>query len=265
MRLSTAAGWYLFSIMRIALPLCGLKSPPRPECQRASLNNVSASITSSASPPRKTPIRSIILLAVAGFAAQAQVRVTDSLLPQIAADFQTTVGAAAVVVTAYAVAHGSIQLVIGPIGDKLGKYRTVAMMCAIGTVLVALCGIAASLHQIALARLATGAAAGWIIPISMAYVGDGIGRHHDGCGANRGVEVGRDLRQQRIGDAHLRLCREARDREQHDRAGRSRPRQGCGSWQRIWHVGLAGGLRSATLTVRCGAGFLARQSAKAKR
>ena len=115
-----------------------------------------------------------MLLAVAGFAAQAQVRVTDSLLPQIASDFQTTVGAAAMVVTAYAVAHGSIQLVIGPIGDKLGKYRTVAMMCAIGTVLVALCGMAASLSQLALARLATGAAAGWIIPISMAYVGDVI-------------------------------------------------------------------------------------------
>ncbi len=115
-----------------------------------------------------------MLLAVAGFAAQAQVRVTDSLLPQIASDFQSTVGAAAMVVTAYAVAHGSIQLVIGPIGDKLGKYRTVAMMCAIGTVLVALCGMAGSLPQLALARFATGAAAGWVIPISMAYVGDVI-------------------------------------------------------------------------------------------
>jgi MFS transporter, YNFM family, putative membrane transport protein len=115
-----------------------------------------------------------MLLAVAGFAAQAQVRVTDSLLPQIASDFQTTVGAAAMVVTAYAVAHGSIQLVIGPIGDRLGKYRTVAVMCAIGTVLVALCGMAGSLSQLALTRFATGAAAGWVIPISMAYVGDVI-------------------------------------------------------------------------------------------
>ena len=115
-----------------------------------------------------------MLLAVAGFASQAQVRVTDSLLPQIAADFHTSVGAAAIVVTSYAVAHGSIQLVIGPIGDRFGKYRTVALMCAIGTVLVALCGLAASLSQLALARLATGAAAGWVIPISMAYVGDVI-------------------------------------------------------------------------------------------
>ncbi len=113
-----------------------------------------------------------MLLAVAGFATQAQVRVTDSLLPQIAADFHTAVGVAAMVVTSYAVAHGSIQLVIGPLGDRFGKYRTVALMCAIGTVLVALCGMASSLPQLALTRLATGAAAGWIVPISMAYVGD---------------------------------------------------------------------------------------------
>src|ERR1700691_4112079 len=113
-----------------------------------------------------------MLLAVAGFASQAQVRVTDSLLPQIAADFHTTVGAAAIVVTAYAVTHGSIQLVIGPVGDRFGKYRTVALTCAIGAVLVAICGTVSTLPELALARLATGAVAGWVIPISMAYVGD---------------------------------------------------------------------------------------------
>jgi predicted MFS family arabinose efflux permease len=112
------------------------------------------------------------LLAVAGFASQAQVRVMDSLLPQVAADLHTTVGVAAMVVTAYAVTHGSIQLIIGPISDRFGKYRTVALTCAIGAVLVAICGTVSTLPQLALARLATGAAAGWVIPISMAYVGD---------------------------------------------------------------------------------------------
>src|SRR5882724_13289540 len=110
---------------------------------------------------RKTPTRSIILLAVAGFASQAQVRVTDSLLPQIASDFGTTVGAAAIVVTAYAITHGSIQLIIGPVGDRFGKYRTVAVMCALATVLVAICGAMQSLSALAIARFASGAAAGW--------------------------------------------------------------------------------------------------------
>jgi predicted MFS family arabinose efflux permease len=121
---------------------------------------------------QQVPTRSIILLAGAGFASQAMVRVTDSLLPQIAADFATSVGEASIVVAAYAVSHGSVQLIIGPVGDRFGKYRTVAVMCALATVLVALCGTVQSLSALAIARFASGAAAGWIIPTSMAYVGD---------------------------------------------------------------------------------------------
>ena len=119
-----------------------------------------------------SPTRSIVLLAVAGFASQAQVRVTDSLLPQIAGDFGTTVGAAALVVTAYAVAHGSVQLFIGPIGDRFGKYLTVMVMCLASSILVMACGLANSLTELAIARLLAGACAGWVIPLSMAYVGD---------------------------------------------------------------------------------------------
>jgi YNFM family putative membrane transporter len=126
------------------------------------------------SPPaiQNVPTRSIVLLAGAGFASQAMVRVTDSLLPQIATDFGTTVGQASIVVAAYSISHGSIQLIVGPVGDRFGKYRTVAAMCALATILVALCGLAQSLSALAVARFASGAAAGWIIPISMAYVGD---------------------------------------------------------------------------------------------
>ncbi len=119
-----------------------------------------------------SPTRSIVLLAVAGFASQAQVRVTDSLLPQIASDFSTTVGAAAMVVTAYAIAHGSVQLLIGPIGDRYGKYLTVMTMCLASTIMVMLCGLANSLTELAIARLLAGACAGWVIPLSMAYIGD---------------------------------------------------------------------------------------------
>ena len=100
----------------------------------------------------KVPTRSIVLLACAGFASQAMVRVTDSLLPQIAADFGTSVGEASIVVAAYAFSHGSIQLIIGPVGDRFGKYRMVALMCALASVLVALCGTVHSLSALALAR-----------------------------------------------------------------------------------------------------------------
>jgi predicted MFS family arabinose efflux permease len=111
-------------------------------------------------------------LAAASFASQAMVRSVDSLLPQIAADVGTTVGAASIVVTAYAFTHGTFQLFIGPIGDRLGKYRTVAIACVLASVAVAVCGLAQSLGTLAFARLASGAAAAWIVPLGIAFIGD---------------------------------------------------------------------------------------------
>jgi predicted MFS family arabinose efflux permease len=116
--------------------------------------------------------RAIVLLAVAGFAGQAMVRSADSLLPQIASDFAVTVGAASIVVSAYSLMHGSMQLVIGPLGDRFGKYIMVATMCALSAATVAACGFAHSLTGLTLARVASGATASWLIPLGMAYIGD---------------------------------------------------------------------------------------------
>jgi predicted MFS family arabinose efflux permease len=118
--------------------------------------------------------RAITLLALAAFAAQAMVRVTDSLLPQIAADLHVTVGATSIVVTAYLLAHGSVQLVIGPIGDRFGKYLCVAIAAGASAVLTLACGLAPTLTLLVAARLACGLATGWIIPFALAFVGDVI-------------------------------------------------------------------------------------------
>ncbi|HSP49540.1 MAG TPA: MFS transporter [Pseudolabrys sp.] len=119
-------------------------------------------------------ISAITLLALASFAAQAMVRVTDSLLPQIAADLNVSVGATSIVVTAYLLAHGSVQLVIGPIGDRFGKYLCVSIAAAGSTAMVVACGLAPSLPVLVAARLACGLATGWIIPFALAFVGDAI-------------------------------------------------------------------------------------------
>jgi predicted MFS family arabinose efflux permease len=115
-----------------------------------------------------------VLLAAAGFAGQSMVRSADSLLPQIAADFAVTVGAASIVVSGYSLMHGSMQFVIGPIGDRFGKYRVIALMCALSAVTVAACGFTHSLTALTLARVASGATASWIIPLGMAFIGDVI-------------------------------------------------------------------------------------------
>ncbi len=137
--------------------------------------------------------RAIALLSVAAFAAQAMVRVTDSLLPQIAADLQESVGATSIVVTAYLLAHGSVQLVIGPFGDRFGKYRAVAIAAACATVMVALCGLAATLPLLVAARLGSGLATGWIIPFALAFIGDVV--HYE----NRQQVIGRFLSGQILG------------------------------------------------------------------
>jgi predicted MFS family arabinose efflux permease len=117
-------------------------------------------------------MRSIVSLGVASFASQALVRAADTLLPQIAADFAISIGAASIVITAYALTHGSMQFVTGPIADRFGKYRTVALACALSAVTVALCGLARSLESLTLARFASGLTVAWILPIGLAYIGD---------------------------------------------------------------------------------------------
>jgi len=123
---------------------------------------------------RRSTTSAITLLALASFAAQAMVRSTDSLLPQIAADLNVTVGTTSIIVTAYLLAHGSVQLVIGPIGDRFGKYLCVAIAAAVSTAMVVACGLAPSLPILVAARLGCGLATGWIIPFALAFVGDVI-------------------------------------------------------------------------------------------
>jgi len=113
-----------------------------------------------------------VFLALAGFASQAMVRSADSLLPQIAVDLGVTVGAASIIVSAYTVMHGAMQLVTGPVADRFPKYRVIAVATAFCGFMVLLCGFAQTLTALTMARVASGAGAAWIIPLGMAFIGD---------------------------------------------------------------------------------------------
>jgi predicted MFS family arabinose efflux permease len=123
-------------------------------------------------PSSKAANAAILALAVASFASQALVRAADTLLPQIAADFAVSAGAASIVITAYALTHGSMQFITGPIADRFGKYRTVALACALSAATVTACGLARSLDALTLARFFSGLTVAWILPISLAFIGD---------------------------------------------------------------------------------------------
>jgi predicted MFS family arabinose efflux permease len=116
--------------------------------------------------------RVIALLSLAAFASGASLRVSDPLLPQVAQDFGASLGAAASIVTAYAIPYGTTQAFAGLIGDRLGKAQAVAAACALSGLLVLLCAGAQSVPQLALARLICAPGAAIIVPLGMAFVGD---------------------------------------------------------------------------------------------
>jgi predicted MFS family arabinose efflux permease len=118
--------------------------------------------------------RSIALLALAGFASAASMRVCDPLLPKLAETFQATPGDAAHAISAFAIAYGLLQLVYGPLGDRYGKRRVIALAtaaCTLGSVGAA---IAPSLGWLVAFRVLSGGTAAAIIPLSMAWIGDAV-------------------------------------------------------------------------------------------
>lgn len=121
-----------------------------------------------------TPTRVIALLAAASFASAANVRMCDPLLPLIAGELGVTVGNAAIIVTAFAVAYGLSQLVIGPLGDARGKLLVVVIGTAWAGIATLLCAAMPTLGLLAFMRLLAGAGAAAVIPLAMAWIGDVI-------------------------------------------------------------------------------------------
>ncbi|MDD2547561.1 MAG: MFS transporter [Burkholderiaceae bacterium] len=114
------------------------------------------------------------LLGLAAFASMASMRVCDPMLLTLSQEFQTGTGEAAAVVSAFAVAYGVMQLFYGPLGDRLGKLRVVwgaTLACAL---LNGVTALAPGLGWLVGGRVALGAAAAGIIPLTMAWIGDQV-------------------------------------------------------------------------------------------
>lgn len=118
--------------------------------------------------------RPILLLAGAGFFAAGTTRVTDALLPDIAASFAVSIPQAAVAITAFTFAYGLFQLLYGPVGARIGPFRTVTLMTTLTAFTTALSALAPSLAWLAAARLVSGLTCAAIIPMSMAFIGDTV-------------------------------------------------------------------------------------------
>ena len=118
--------------------------------------------------------RAVFLLSLAAFASAASLRATDPLLPQIAAEYGVTTGAASGAVTAFALSYGLLQVLVGPLGDRFGRYRTIAAAALVSAFGSAAGALAATLDALVAARFLSGATIGAFIPLALAWIGDTV-------------------------------------------------------------------------------------------
>jgi predicted MFS family arabinose efflux permease len=123
------------------------------------------------SPPHPAT-RIIFLLSLAAFASAASMRLMDALLFRVSGSFGVGLASASNVVTVFAVSYGLLQLVMGPLGDRHGKLRVIAVACGAAAASSLACAAAPSYATLLLARAATGASCACVIPLSMAWIGD---------------------------------------------------------------------------------------------
>jgi predicted MFS family arabinose efflux permease len=116
----------------------------------------------------------VALLAVASFFSGAALRICDGLLPRLATEFSITAGAAGSVVITFAVAYGLSQLMFGPLGDRFGKARVISVAlfgCAAAGLA---CTFAPGFDALVGMRVLWGIAAGGVIPLAIAWIGDTV-------------------------------------------------------------------------------------------
>ena len=114
------------------------------------------------------------LIGLAAFCSMASMRVCDPMLVELSQEFSVSTGDAAAVIAAFAVAYGVLQLVYGPLGDRLGKVHVIIGATSACAVFSAITALAPTFTVLVVSRAAMGAAAAGIIPLSMAWIGDQV-------------------------------------------------------------------------------------------
>lgn len=122
----------------------------------------------------RAPTVPIGVLALAGFASGAGMRLLDPLLPMVADSLHVTVAGTSALVAGFMLSYGLGQVVLGPLGDRLGKLRVVAVAVTLYGLFVAACGGASGMMALVALRAASGLFAGAIIPLIMAHLGDAV-------------------------------------------------------------------------------------------
>ncbi|HEY6820412.1 MAG TPA: MFS transporter [Burkholderiales bacterium] len=114
----------------------------------------------------------ILLLALASLNAGISLRCVEAMLPKLASDFDSSIPAAASIITSFGLGYTSAVLLQGPLGDRFGKLRVVTIATGFAGLAALGCAVAWDVSSLAALRFVTGVFASAAMPLGMAYIGD---------------------------------------------------------------------------------------------
>jgi predicted MFS family arabinose efflux permease len=120
------------------------------------------------------PRRLILILSVCGLASTFALRFIDPMIGVIARDLEADPHRVALLSSAFALPYALVQPLLGPIGDALGKQRIIRTCLVLLAVALACAIFARDVRVLFVLRVIAGAAAGGIIPLSLATIGDSV-------------------------------------------------------------------------------------------
>ena len=118
--------------------------------------------------------RLLAMLGLGVFSGTLVTRITDPLVTVLAADLGATTARVALLASAFALPFALIQPILGPVGDAIGKRRVIAIGLSLLTVFLVMSAFASSLDSLLVLRGLAGLAAGGVMPLSIAMVGDAV-------------------------------------------------------------------------------------------
>ena len=73
-----------------------------------------------------TPL-TLRLIGLTAFCSMASMRICDPMLIELGREFNVSTGDASQVISVFAIAYGLMQLIYGPLGDRIGKLRVITL------------------------------------------------------------------------------------------------------------------------------------------
>ena len=118
--------------------------------------------------------RTLNLIALVVFASSLFMRSTDPVIPQIASGLSVEPATAALLSTAFTLPYALIQPVLGALADMFSKSRLMLLCLLVLTAAALAAGMAPNFEMLLAARGVAGFAAGGVVPIAFAMVGDNV-------------------------------------------------------------------------------------------